>query len=196
MRKLVALASFVIAACIVPIPNSAGATCLTESECSALLAIMEPNIQVLRGKVATSNSNARAANAARYACNALDASTVALAEAKNNCINIATDASLSAAEVAETATAKLQEAIDQQAAIRSQLTKIVNGNAARDAAAADKAAADKAAADKAAADKAAADKAAADKAAADKDGSQPSASFANSGWVTESGCFFFFAGTG
>ena len=42
----------------------------------------------------------------------------------------------------------------------------------------------------------AADKAAADKAAADKDGSQPSASFANSGWVTESGCFFFFAGTG
>ena len=32
--------------------------------------------------------------------------------------------------------------------------------------------------------------------AADKDGSQPSASFANSGWVTESGCFSFFVGTG
>ena len=138
MRKLVALASFVIAACIVPIPNSAGATCLTESECSALLAIMEPNIQVLRGKVATSKSNASAAIAARNLCNALDVSTVALAEAKNNCINIATDASLSATEGQEFATAKLQEAIDQQATIRSQLTKIVNENTARAAAAAEK----------------------------------------------------------
>ena len=138
MRKLVALASFVIAACIVPIPNSAGATCLTESECSALLAIIEPNIQVLRGNVATSESNARAAIAARNLCNALDASTVALAEAKNNCINIAIDASLSATAGQDLATAKLQEAIDQQATIRSQLTKIVNGNTARAAAAAEK----------------------------------------------------------
>ena len=99
MRKLVVLASFVIAACIVPIPNSAGATCLTESECSALLAIYKTNIQVLRGDVATSKSNARAAIAARNLCNALDASTVALADAKDNCIHIAIDASLSASEL-------------------------------------------------------------------------------------------------